>query len=53
MANGLKMFLALTQYFNRFRKQDAQNAMSDSTRRFLIRLNLKTGEKYFGKLSDI
>lgn len=55
MANGLKMFLALTQYFNHFRKEDNARLKAEqySTRQFLVHLNLKTGDKYFGKLSDI
>lgn len=51
MANGLKAFFALTQYFNKHRK-DANFVKSQ--RYFLSRISLAPGNnKYFSTISDI
>lgn len=51
MANGLKAFFALTQYFNKH-KNDPNYI--ESTRYFLTRINLGKGkDKYFSSISDI
>lgn len=59
MANGLKAFFALTQYFNQYRKQLAKNpeAYIKSPRYFLSKLPVINGTKlehrYCSQLSDI
>lgn len=51
MANGLKAFFALTQYFNKHRK-DADFVKSQ--RYFLSRISLAPGDnKYFSTISDV
>jgi hypothetical protein len=51
MANGLKAFFALTQYFNKHRK-DADFVKSQ--RYFLSRISLAPDDnKYFSTISDV
>jgi len=51
MANGLKAFFALTQYFNKHRKNLAE--LIDSNRYFLTKLNINGKSNYFSTISDI
>ena len=51
MANGLKAFFALTQYFNKYRKDIAN--LIDSNRYFLTKLNINGKSNYFSTISDI
>lgn len=51
MANGLKAFFALTQYFNKHRKD---SDFVKSQRYFLSRISLAPGQdKYFSSISDV
>lgn len=51
MANGLKAFFALTQYFNKHRKDPN---FVNSQRYFLSRISLAVGQdRYFSTISDI
>ena len=50
MANGLKAFLALTHYLNKYRKDPN---FINSNRYFLSRLKINGEDKYFSTISDI